>query len=379
MSLLPDYFVVHVLGAPLPYPLVDALREIEVECAVNRAASFRLTFTLSRTMWGDLDALALPLFWPLVPIQVRVAFGFGVPQCLINGFVQDVQLRMGNIPGQSVLEVTGSDRLGTLMAVMPQPLPWGPASPDLIARALFSKYGAVPAFVSPAPPTRDGVREATVQRVNDARFVFELAARIGYQAYIQPEAVSGSDSGHFHPPVPPPATQGTLSIDFGMATNLRRFELSYPMLKPAGLAGVVSDPITRVLVPVVVPAAAEPPMGLEPALTRILPPSIERETHTLDAANAAEALLHGAARATDLARAIRATGDVDAGKFGRILMVGLPVAVRGAGREHSGYYSIETVTHHISRDGYTQTFEAMRNAVGLTGAEIMVDPLAAAA
>ena len=58
---------------------------------------------------------------------------------------------------------------------------------------------------------------------------------------------------------------------------------------------------------------------------------------------------------------------------------GLPVLIRGAGRQHSGLYYVTEVTHTISEDGYSQNFQASRNAVGLTGAEIFVDPLAAIA
>ncbi len=62
-----------------------------------------------------------------------------------------------------------------------------------------------------------------------------------------------------------------------------------------------------------------------------------------------------------------------------MLRPGLPVAVRGAGRQYSGIYYVTQVTHTISRSGYTQRFSAWRNAVGLTGAELFVDPMAAIA
>jgi hypothetical protein len=77
-------------------------------------------------------------------------------------------------------------------------------------------------------------------------------------------------------------------------------------------------------------------------------------------------------------RAIRATGQVDSAKLRRPLFVGLPVLIRGAGRRDSGLYQVQRVTHRISRDGYDQSFTATRNAVGLTGAEVFLDPLSAA-
>jgi hypothetical protein len=85
------------------------------------------------------------------------------------------------------------------------------------------------------------------------------------------------------------------------------------------------------------------------------------------------------ARASATSRAISATGEVDGIQFARPLRVGLPVMVRGAGRLNSGPYYVQSVTHRISRDDYRQSFSAWRNAVGLTGTEVFVDPLAPAA
>ena len=97
-----------------------------------------------------------------------------------------------------------------------------------------------------------------------------------------------------------------------------------------------------------------------------------------DAASPAEVQAQAFARATDSSRAVSASGEVDGLKYKRLLLAGLPVLVRGAGRQMSGLYYITSVTHRISRDAYTQSFSAWRNAVGLTGAEVFIDPLAGA-
>ena len=81
-------------------------------------------------------------------------------------------------------------------------------------------------------------------------------------------------------------------------------------------------------------------------------------------------------QATDSGRAIRATAEVD-GSSSTAPFLRDPVLVRGAGQQHSGLYYVESVTHRISRDEYTQIV-GWRNAVGLTGAEIFADPFAAA-
>ena len=114
-------------------------------------------------------------------------------------------------------------------------------------------------------------------------------------------------------------------------------------------------------------------MGLQPALSRILPPPVERIYDT-DAGGPAEAQYQAMQRATESARALHATAVVDGLKFSRPLFAGIPVLVRGAGRQHSGLYYVESVTHNITRDEYKQSVSLWRNAVGLTGAEVFGRP-----
>ena len=95
--------------------------------------------------------------------------------------------------------------------------------------------------------------------------------------------------------------------------------------------------------------------------------------------NIGELIRQNVSIATRSSRAIRAEGTVDGLRFGRILRPGLPVAVRGAGMQHSGHYYVTRVSHEITTDRYRQSFTAWRNAVGVTGAEMFLDPLAALA
>jgi len=377
VSLLPSYFTVQVAYAPLPAPFVQALKQIEVETAVDQASVLRLHFELSRNSWGDLDVVAFDLFRPLVPLTIRVSAGLGLPQVLINAYVRDARLEASNTPGASRLEVVALDALGSIMAHIQQPFTW-PNSPDsVVAAAIFGRYAIVPT-VFPTPPMRTNLDTTTNQRDYDATYLFQLARRNNYELYIQPDPLVGRDFGHFHPPLTNVPPQGVLSIDFGTQTNLNSFQVSNDMLAPTAVTAVSSDPRTRAPIPAIAMASVEPPMGLEPALNRILPPPIERPAGT-DAASPAEMQAQALARASRSSRAISATGEIDGLKYNRPLVVGLPVLVRGPGRQHSGLYYVKSVTHRITRDDYTQSFSSWRNAVGLTGLEVFFDPLAAVA
>lgn len=377
MGALPSFFTVQVAFAPLPPPYMAALRQIEIESSIRRASIFRLHFDLSRTWLGDWDLLQFDIFRPLLPVRISVSFGLGLPQTIINGYVRDTSVANRNDPGASTLNVVGLDATATIMNHIQQPMTW-PNLPDSeIVRTIYGKYALVP-FVLPTPPMRTMADVTTTQRIPDIRYVKQLAERNAYEYYVQPDPLAGMDVGHFHPPQTMMPPQGVLSVDLGIETNLQSFDVSNDMLQPKSVAKASIDPMTKAPIPAIAPVPTEPPMGLEPTLARIIPPPIERPAPT-DAASPAEVQARSQAEVNAAARAVRATGEVDSLKYGRVLRPGLPVLVRGAGRQHSGLYYVSEVRHTISEDGYSQSFECWRNAVGLTGAEVFIDPFAAVA
>jgi len=54
------------------------------------------------------------------------------------------------------------------------------------------------------------------------------------------------------------------------------------------------------------------------------------------------------------------------------LRPGKIVNIRGAGRVFTGSYYVTRVTHTITKEDYGQSFEAKRNAVEMTDAELFV-------
>jgi hypothetical protein len=374
MAFLPTFYTVQVAFAPLPYPFLAALTGIEIETSTEQAAIFTLRFALSKTPLGDWDVLQFDIFRPLVPIKISVFLG-SRPETIINGYLNAAKLDNRSQPGQSVLEVTGMDATGTLMNLQEQPFPWPNLPDSAIAQTLFGKYAIVPnAF--PTVPSRTVLDVTTTQRTTDVRVLQRMAERNAYECYVQPDPILGTDLGHFHPPLVTMPPQAVLSTDFGLATNMETFNVSYGMLQPTTALAVALDPATRVPMPGIAPAAIEPPLGMEPALSRILVPPVVRPAGT-DAANASEVMTLAQAIVNRSSRCLQGSGEVDGLKLARVLRPGLPVAVRGAGREYSGIYYVTQVTHSISSDHYTQSFQGWRNALGLTGAELFIDPLAA--
>ena len=374
MPLLQPFFQVRIAFAPLPAPLLWALEGIEAECGVDTASVLRLRFRLSRNFIGDWDPPVADIFRPNLPVTVAVSGGLPIPEVVVNGYVREVRQSGGGAQTGTTAEVVAMDATATIMNLIEQPMPHPNLDPATIATIIFGRYAIRPAPF-PTPPTRTVMDITTVQRVTDARMLREMARALSYECYLQADPITGLDVGHFHPPLTAVPPQGVLSVDFGAATNLTDFQVGYDTLAPTGAISLGVDPNTGAPLPAPALASIQPPEGLEPTLFRVLPPPIRRPT-ARDAANPAELIRQNQAIADRSSRAITGGGTVDALKYGRMLRPGLPVLIRGAGRAHSGTWYVTSVSHSISRDAWTQAFQASRNALGLTGAEVFVDPLA---
>jgi phage protein D len=197
-----------------------------------------------------------------------------------------------------------------------------------------------------------------------------LAARNGFDCFVQPEPFSGLDFGYFKPPDPLGLPQAVINVNLGPETNVSDFKIRYEMLKPTTALAANVDVTTRAPQPALAPAALELPMGIEPALLRVIPPPIARLAET------------GAFRTSDLQTVAQAVVNrsswavVAEGQVGAdvgVLRPGKIVNIRGAGRVFNGSYYVTRVTHTLGREGYTQRFTARRNAVTMTGAELYID------
>jgi hypothetical protein len=351
-------------------PVVQgAVREIEVETSVEMASVFKIKLAVSPTQIGDWSVLQEDIFRPLVPVSVRLQVGTGVPQALINGYVAAHQVTWSDTPGETILEVTGLDKT-LLMNLQEKVMPW-PSMPDsAIAAAIFGQYTIVPK-IQVTPPYLIEPEGTTIQRGSDIRFLRRLAMRNGFDCYVLPEPTTGIDFGHFEPRTTIGVPQAVLSVHMGASSNCSEFKVRYEMLRPTGAIGAGLDEATKAPQPAPILASLSVPMGVEGTLTRIIPPPVSRPADT------------GAFKNPELQSAVQ--GIVDRSTWSVVcegkldpqvppLQPGGIVAVRGVGRVYNGYWYVTTVNHVIGQDGYEQRFTARRNAVGMTGAEVYVQP-----
>jgi hypothetical protein len=354
--------------APAPPPLVDALQELHVETSIEVASVFRLRFGITQTAIGDWSILDLDPFRPFVPVQIRIQQGLGAPEAVINGYVSEHGVSYGAEAGSSTLEVTGMDAT-FLMNLQEKAMPWPNLPDSAIAMAIFGQHAVVPQ-VDPTPPVLTMPEGMTVQRGTDIRFLRRLARRNGFDCYVQPEPLSGLDFGYFKARQLIGVPDAVLSVGFGTNSNVSDFRIRYELGRGTTAIAANIDPLTKAPQPAIAPVSLEIPLGIEPTLLRELPPPIARPADT------------GLPRTPELQRAVQAMVDrstwsvVAEGTVGMdvpVLRPGGLVSIRGAGRLYNGSYFVTRVSHTIAAGQYEQRFEARRNAVTETGAELYVE------
>jgi phage protein D len=353
---------------PAPPPLIEAVQDIEIEASIEEASAFRVRFGITKTQTGDWSILELDPFRPFVPVAIRVQRGIRPPEAVINGYVTDQHVTYGDEAGASTLEVTGMDATH-LMNLQDRVAAWPNLPDSAIAAAIFGQNAIVPR-VDPTAPVLTEPEGTTIQRGSDIRFLRRLARRNGFDCYVQPEPLSGLDVGHFRARSAAGVPQAVLSVSMGAETNVHGFNVRYEMTKPTTAVAAGLDVFTKSPQPALAPAATELPLGLESTLLRELPPPVVRPAdtglpRTAELQRAAQALVNRSAWAV----VAHGSVGVDVG----VLRPGGVVNIRGAGRVHSGSYVVTRVTHSLTPGGYEQRFEARRNAVTMTGAELFVE------
>jgi phage protein D len=351
--------------APAPEEVVEAVEEIVVETALEAASVFRIRLGIAQNDAGDWRFLQDDLFRPLEPVQIRLTIA-EVPEALVNGYVSRQEVDYADEAGSSTLEISGQDAT-ILMNLEEKVKLWANMPDSAIAAAIFGEHRLVPMVQQTAAPTLSDPEGTTIQRGSDLRFVRGLAARNGFDFYVQPEPLTGLDQGFFRPRQTSDAVKAVLNVSMGVPeTNVSGFRVRYDMAQPTGAAAAALDSGTKEAQTAQVFSSALAPMGSEPALTRLQQQPVVRPARTgLMRTSDLQAYAQGIADASSFAIAIEGQAGPDVG----ILRPGDVVAVRGVGRLYNGLYLVSRVTHRIDGDSYTQQFEAKRNAATMTGAE----------
>lgn len=354
---------------PAPAALVEALDSVEVEHGDGDASGFRLTFHAGRPGGSasiDSAVVASPLLQAFTRVILLVTIG-AVPRVLMDGVVTHHTYKPGDARGAGSLTVMGKD-VSAMMDLHDVAVEH-PGQPEaaIAAKILLSyaQYGVTPLVVP--PPSIDvplPIERTPVQKGTDLSYLREMAARFGYVFCVVPGPIPGQNVAYWGPPIRAGLPQRALRVDMGPDTNVRSVSFAHDALAPELILGSVQDRTTNVTVPVATIASLRVPLASRPDLFVNLP-NVRTSRFEASGVSAIQAFARAQGRTdASLDRVATATGELDATRYGDVLMPRSLVGVQGAGFHHDGFWYVKRVSHRIRRGEYAQSFTLSREGLG---------------
>jgi hypothetical protein len=344
---------------PAPAAVLQALTSVEVTADREKGDGVQLVFSLIKDRSLDYPLLREPLFTPGNRIVVGVLIGI-VPEVLLDGVVTHQQVSAGT---DGTLTITGQDISGGAMDLEEKDEPYDNQPDSVIALRIiggYPRFGLIPA-VTPTTDVPISVERTPRQHETDLAYLRRTAERNGFVFYIQPAAL-GVNSAYWGPENRLGLPQPALTRDMGAMSNVKSLSFSFDALETVAPQGVFVDPIFKMSIPIpALPSLKVPPLAVSPAPA--LRTAKVRDTANKGPATAATALL---AAATNAPNAVTGDGEIDTAAYGHVLRPRRLVGVRGSGLSFDGLYTVDAVTHKLSRGEYTQHFRISREGLGTT-------------
>jgi hypothetical protein len=345
------------LPMPAPFPVMDALRSVEVRMGNSGRDGFQLTFAVGRDALVDSSLIASGLFEPPARVVLTLVMG-ALPEVLIDGIVTDVQYAASPQPGGSTMHVTGED-LTLMMDLEDKSLTFELRPDFAIVLEILGPYMARYAILPMVTPTTDiplpTERTPTMQGTDLAHIRY-LAERNGFVFYVEP-VLPGVSRAYWGLDAPAGLPQPALNVGTGSFRPTEgplqgRFEA----LGPTEPVVTITEPNTGIQIQIPIPALAAVPPTLRPA------PALRKTTaRTTTGLSTAQAALEGVAEAARGRDAVRVTGEIDGVRYGAVLRSRRQVGVNGMGLTWDGFYTVEQVTHRLQPGEYKQSFTLKRS------------------
>jgi hypothetical protein len=198
------------------------------------------------------------------------------------------------------------------------------------------------------------------QRGKDLGYVRQLAADVGYVFYLEPGPTPGMSFAYWGPEIKVGTPQPALNINLDAHTNVETLSFKFDNEKAIIPLVMIQNQLTKVPFPIPIPPITplNPPLGLIPPIPKGFPKI--RGTAKL---SPIRAIMVGMAKASRAADAVTAAGTLNVLRYGRALKARRLVGVRGVGLAFDGLYYVRSVTHHIKRGEYKQSFTLSRNGL----------------
>ena len=349
---------------PAPKEVVEALSSAKVEIGSGETQSgFELTFDLpARSPLHTLFLLTGGGNLSLMRVVLVVQIG-GQAESVIDGMTTNVETLPGE-GGVSKLVVKGKD-LTALMDTIDLPgIPYPAMAPSVRVLVILAKYAAF----GVVPMVIPGIAEdlpVPVQRIprqgcTDYQYVSRLAREAGYIFYLEPGPEPGTSIAYWGPEMRIGIPQPALSVNMDAVSNVEQLRFNFDRERKSIPIVFFQELISKSPIGLPIPdiTPLNPPLGLVPPL----PPKVVELNDTAHLSPMA-ALMTGLAYAGQNSDSVFGSGQLDVGRYGRLLKSRQLVGVRGAGVPYDGLYYVKTVSHDIKRGEYKQSFTLARNGL----------------
>jgi phage protein D len=330
---------------------------------------------------------------PFSKVSVRIGFtgGGGLAGALgglgggndglepvFDGYITAVDVSLGSAPGGTAIMISGVDT-GVLLSLEEKVARFADMSDSDIAQQILGAYGVAVTAESTATVHQEDTT-TIMQRGSDLQFVRSLARRNGFEFYFETAKDSEQVTAFFRLPQLDGTPQPDLAIQFGEESNLRSFSARLSGQRPLSVraaqvdvqansanSGQASDTQLAKLGASDLNALVGGPLG-----SLVTPRAAQAQMLVLGAPTSDPAELQTLAQAVrdEAGWFISASGEINSDAYGAVLRPHRLVLVKGAGTPYSGKYYVTSVTHSLTSDGgYSQRFEARRNARDVDGSE----------
>jgi phage protein D len=342
--------------SPTADPELLGAISVEVHEIMGQPARYALRFAVGPSeddlTWVSDDRLA-----PGASLRIQVPNPAGGDVCLVKGTVTGHQLHLVVGGSGSTLEVLGGDA-GAAMDLESRIESYSETSASDAVTTVLSRHALVPDVES----TSARYTESTwrlVQRGSDLRFVQRLARQYGMCFWVDCDASTGIETGHWKRPALTGTAAHTLVLN-GERVNLDALDIRWDVQRPTSATASQLDPGTVEAIESLVSDTpldllASEGLGTATGDTRSL-------RITAPAADSAHLQARAEAAIIDAGWFVQATGEITADALGGVLRLYDLVDLGGAGLRHSGAWLVTGVRHAIDSSGHRMRFELARNA-----------------
>ncbi|MET0179340.1 MAG: hypothetical protein ABW194_02510 [Novosphingobium sp.] len=339
-------------------PLVAS---VDIQVTLEEAAAGTIVIEDRRGTDGKWVAADSGLFHRWTPIRVSADFGTH-RDLIVAGYVVKLSPEYPGNAAEAKLTLEVQDESAALGREQMRRV-WGEDAPMSDRAILEDLAGEAGLTVDPLSGQGQSSRALT-QEGTPIQFLRERAKANGYELIFRDGSI------WFGPKRLEASSQPAILVYAGRETNCRNLTIGDNAENPDAVRADIPPREEGAAPEIVTLTPDEPVLGTAAAASEgadLGTPSVWRV-----GAEGDETAEERRARAQALVNAqafkLQGSGELDGSMYGHVLQVGAPVMLDGAGPRYGGLWYVAKVAHRLTPDGYTQSFEAIRNATGESAA-----------